>query len=92
MTPLERAARALCEAQSDDPDNIVCMISGPPRPHWEAMLPRARAVLEALSVSSEAMEAEGVKADEENEHQSPARAVRNIWDAMISAALEEGPK
>lgn len=61
-SPIERAARALCERDGFDPDKLV----GPPgfqnsvprkpgRPQWERYVGHVRAVIEAIRVPSEAM-------------------------------------
>jgi hypothetical protein len=48
MSPIERAARALCENPSEDPDELIEMMSGPPVRRWEAEVWRVYAVLDAV--------------------------------------------
>jgi hypothetical protein len=76
MTPLERAARALC---SLDGHLENATMAG--KPLWQDYLPEARAVLQAIREPSDAMVEEGRR-----ETAAPYHA----WQAMIAAALEEG--
>jgi hypothetical protein len=95
MTPLDRAARALCLADGLDPDRKFKSSdwSEGTAPHefaWHEYLPKARAVLEALREPSGEMLGEvhdtllyAVKGEELD-------TARTVWDRMIDAALAEG--
>lgn len=99
MTPLERAARALCAQDGQDPDRPVMtpgfqksVRSELRRPGegpfaWQNYLPKALAVLQAIREPSEAMIAAGVAVDE---HGVGSYNPPNIWQSMIDAAMEEG--
>lgn len=79
MTPLERAARALCALADATMDK---------RPLWQDYLPEARAVLTAIRHPSDLMvEAAGIDNDWLVENKADAR--RNLWRHMIDIALEE---
>jgi hypothetical protein len=53
--PIERAARALCENPSEDPDEIIEMSDGSRIRRWQAEIWRVRAVIAAIREPSEAM-------------------------------------
>lgn len=81
MTPIERAARALCEMAGNPPGATM---DG--KPLWMDYLPEVRAVISAirepdLSGFQKAMESENVVAWGD---------YREFWIAMIDAMLEEG--
>jgi hypothetical protein len=91
MTPLERAARALCELDNNPPGATM---DG--KPLWMDYLPEVRAVLQAIREPSKAMtDAGGEKeyageADGEDVNVSAGDyAAGVIYRAMIDAALEE---
>lgn len=97
MTPLERAARAICEANDLEPDTPVMApgfqreVSASVRspgsgPYlWERFVPQARAVLKAIRKPSDAMRdpfTETLHWDDLDQD--------DVWQTMIDAALEEG--
>lgn len=93
MTPLERAARALC-ALDGNPENAK--MDG--KPLWQDYLPEARAVIEAIREPSETMVDAWMDADlelpEGISHEAPSSVVdpyraRSDWIAMIDAMLSE---
>lgn len=92
MTPLERAARALCTLDGKEPDvgepfDVEAQPFGGPassEPSWLSYRDAARAVLQAIREPSDAMLDAGDIWT--NEQCSPDA----IWQAMIDAALEEG--
>lgn len=77
MTPLERAARALCSLDGH-PENAT--MDG--KPLWADYLPEARAVLQAIRAPSEAMLSA-------LDHHDKRDAGVDAWHAMIDAALAE---
>lgn len=85
MTPLERAARALCSLDGN-PENAT--MEG--KPLWRDYLPEARAVVEALREPSDTM----VLAAEDH-CDSPATGGYGSagchWALMIETALAEQP-
>lgn len=96
MSPIEKAARALCKLSGDNPDASV-MPSGfqasvrrePRRPdegpfRWERFIPQARAVLTAIREPSDAMLEAAQMAHR------PETTYRMAWQAMVDAAIEEG--
>lgn len=98
MTPLERAARALCEARGADGfpilnadpdfDDYPLTDEGTDdlNPFTEAdVLALARAVLLAIREPSEAMTVDALDYEALDSHATS----RNIWRAMIDTALEE---
>lgn len=86
MTPLERAARALCSLDRFPADPIT---DG--KAPWQDYLPRARAVLHAVREPSEAMTEAGaeitshISSTEADE--SFAGDAADIWRVMIDTAL-----
>lgn len=100
MTPLERAARALCTDR--DPGDT----SGGPHPSgtwiekgeawWTGYVDQARAVLEAIREPSEGMVKEGayqIPCGQGVEEGPPnASDAKDCWQAMIDAALSEKPE
>lgn len=83
MTPIERAARALCALAGVDP-NSTCDVHMPGDPDaifaWAGFRPQVRTVLQAIREPSEAMMVAGECA--------PPEATA-IWRAMIDAALKD---
>ena len=100
MTPLERAARALCKIHGIDPDELRSdlerdtmgtVVSG--QPAWRMFERDCRAVLQAIREPSKAMVGAGAaNMDHEGETSSQELQERSraVWQAMIDAALEEG--
>ena len=80
MTPLERAARALCSLDGN-PENAT--MEG--KPLWQDYLPEARAVVEAIREPSAAM----LAADPTGP--SGSFFPEDVWRAMINALLDEKP-
>lgn len=96
MTPLERAARALCELEGRDPDEVVGT-EGAEYPFWHVRRGAVRAVLTAIREPSEGMMKPGTlfshfyhDADglEDNAYFESGEAKR-CWQAMIDALLAE---
>ncbi len=101
MTPLERAARALCELAGEAPDapamaggfqrsvssGVRLPNEGPFR--WQAYTGQARAVLAAIREPSEGMTEIG-SAKFRGVGIQTRQAVGDAWEVMIDAALEEG--
>lgn len=88
MTPLERAARALC-ALDGNPENAT--MEG--KPLWQSYLPEARAVLWAIREPSVVMVGRGgANMDSDGATMSDELEERALtcWSTMIDAALEEG--
>jgi hypothetical protein len=79
MTPIERAARALC-ALDGHPENAK--MDG--KRLWQDYLPEVRAVLEAIREPSAKME-EAANADQALFIGAP----KPIWQQMVDAALAE---
>jgi hypothetical protein len=91
MTPIERAARALCEMDGYDPDTphragfqtSVTMEPVPAPPLWSAYVPKVRAVLTAIRApGSDAMGAvldKGI----------PVADALDIWQTVVDAMLRE---
>ena len=91
MTPIERAARALCENPSEDPDELVMMMNGQMWPRWRAEVWRVQAVLTAIREPSEEMETAGVmEGDWNRDNLDLGDEAKKVWSAMIDAALKEG--
>lgn len=106
MSPIERAARALCERSgvanpddlepgmtpySDDTEIIDGYLpNGDPGFFvWRLYVGRVRAVLNAIREPSDGMLKAGVLAPNYLEDQSSRRGCRNIYTAMIDAAMKE---
>jgi hypothetical protein len=102
VTPIERAARALCVGDPDQmvhPAHQAAPKSDCARPLWQTYVPVVRAVIAAIREPSEAM-----LPDPQQTHTSLYAAVRvmddqavssavafqAVWQAMIDALLEEG--
>lgn len=82
-SPLERAARALCELDNNPPGATM---DG--KPLWMDYLPEVRAVLQAIREPSVAMFQAGLHPPKPDV--VGAIPPLNIWQAMIDTALEEG--
>lgn len=78
-SPIERAARALCELDGNPPNATM---EG--KPLWRDYVPEVRAVLTAIREPSEAMLAV--------DPAGPTGSIypEDIWRAMVDAALLEG--
>lgn len=88
MTPMERAARALCELDGRPEDG-----GHEGQPVWRAYLPQVQAVLEALHEPSVHMTEAGAEliryvGPEESEEGYQSDAA-NVWRFMIGAMREE---
>lgn len=101
MTPLKRAARALCLADGLDPDRKFKSSdwSEGTAPHefaWHEYLPKARAVLTAIREPSEGMKRAGAfcepfMTEPGARPMTPGQIIAcACYDAMIDAALAEG--
>ncbi|MGK2909784.1 MAG: hypothetical protein ACSLE1_08305 [Sphingobium sp.] len=101
MTPLERAARAICADYGVDPDRIVTAEDDAhiglglkqEHPAWTRYVPMVKAVLTAIRDPSEDMRSAG---SEITRHVTPEESdeayegdAANIWRLMIDAALQE---
>lgn len=96
MTPIERAARALCALNRMDPDATIASggfqrsvgdMPPAPRKQWEEFAPQVRAVIAAIREPSEEVVEAGAEA------WTPGVAgdgIRTSWNAMIDALLAEG--
>ncbi|WP_260581169.1 hypothetical protein [Sphingopyxis sp. PET50] len=94
MTPLERAARALCLADGLDPDRKFKSSdwSEGTAPHefaWHEYLPKARAVLTAIREPSEGMREAGAGQLFGAASDDWGEDAKKVWVAMIEAALTE---
>lgn len=78
---IERVARALYDAQSDDGDWLMHESGGPVRTEYRAM---ARAAIEALREPTNAMCFVNGPGDQ---HNYADAAARETWRKMIDAAL-----
>lgn len=88
MSPIEKAARALCRAHGDDDEQP----SGA-EPRWAAFLPHIMAVVDALHEPDNVMEAAGSEiirhvSDEESEAGYRSDAA-NVWRFMIDALRQD---
>jgi hypothetical protein len=95
MTPLERAARALCLADGLDPDRKFKSSdwsegTAPREFAWHEYLPKARAVLQAIREPSDDQLIEAQRAMFGSTHSAPLLSALTIgFQAMIDAALSE---
>ena len=90
MTPIERAARALCRL-----DGHPEMATMDGKPLWQDYLPEARAVIEALHEPSQSMREAGAEIVRAlcPDH-SPAAAeddAASVWRLMIDAMQNGAP-
>lgn len=85
MTPLERAARALCAIDANSETATMA-----DKPLWQDYLPAVRAVLQALREPSDRMLAAAMMGCPVREGGIIPSDVRDTYTAMIDAALEEG--
>ena len=88
MTPIERAARALCKLDGHSEDG-----ARDDRPLWQSYVPQVRAVLEALHEPSARMAEAGATliryvGTEESEEGYQSEAA-NVWRFMIDAMRED---
>ena len=81
QSPLDRATLALLEYFGIQPDEPVPMIGGRSVPALQAYRLPVRAALMAMREPSEAMTAAG----------GDALRARKVWEAMLDAAILEGP-
>lgn len=88
MTPIERAARALCSLD-DNPENAT--MDG--KPLWEDYLPEVHAVLRAIREPSEEMIEAGSEItshiSSEESVESLGKDAADTWRVMIDVALSE---
>ena len=102
MNMVEKVARAICEAQGDDPDYLepgdahgidAYFSDGEPAfRRWKNYIREARAAIEAMREPSNAILKAGYEAmfaDEWTGRQAPMMGAG--FDAMLSAALSEQP-
>lgn len=93
MTPIERAARALCASSLEDPDEVVATLGekpGEPVFAWQHRLHDVRAVLTEIREPSEhAMDCGAYRLPGIDTATKQAKA-RDVYRAMIDAMLEEG--
>jgi hypothetical protein len=91
MTPIERAARALWEANGQPmkaQSAAPSMQIPESEPDWQRFVPQVRAVIAAIREPSEGMDDAGTEAGELF-MTSGCHATR-CWQAMIDQMLEEG--
>ena len=87
LAPIERAARALCQNPSEDPDEVIQMSDGSFAPRWKAEVWRVHAVLRAIREPDVSASDAGFGAlDMEADCSCSADAV---WKAMIDDLLDE---
>ncbi|ETI58473.1 hypothetical protein C100_23730 [Sphingobium sp. C100] len=83
MTPIERAARALCRFHGEPEEGDG----------WQAYLPQVRAVLDALHEPSEYMKEAGAGITRYVSPDSDDRAygqdAANVWRYMIDAMIKQ---
>lgn len=84
MSPIERAARALCLIDEVDPDSSLGG-DGHNLLWMEYANVNVKAVLQAIREPSDEMNAAGIDADDHIEFNNHGR----IWQAMIDAALKD---
>lgn len=94
-SPLERAARALCENPSEDPDELIMMMNGEMWPRWRAEVWRVKSVLTAIrdfpNFNDPVTKAgSAVLSVGASPHWSKDHEAQKVWKAMIDAALSEG--
>jgi hypothetical protein len=87
MTPLERAARALCRLD-DHPENA--RLDG--QSLWRDYIPEVRAVLTAVRDPSDKMQDAAYRMEWSTGGDGDAADANaiNVWQAMIDAILKEG--
>lgn len=88
MTPIERAARALCKLEGN-PENI--RFEG--KPMWQSYVPQALAVVEALHEPSQAMREGGAEIIRalcpDHSTQVIEDDSANVWRLMIDVMRKE---
>lgn len=100
MSPIESAARALCQEFDGNPDDEVTVADGHQQsvalaipgnlgrqPRWRKFVPAARAAVAAIREPSETMMKAAREADAVF-HVGPEWAQ---WEIMLEAGLREGP-
>lgn len=88
MTPLERAARALARFSVQSEAHFPYISKTEAERSWQAYVPQAKAVLEAIREPSEAMvRLGGCRMDDGGDSDAVL-----VWQAMIDAALTETGK
>lgn len=89
MSPIEKAARALCRAHGNDEED---MSDGVPR--WVAFLPQLMSVIDALYEPGSAMKAAGSEIIRHVGHEESEASYRsdaaNVWRFMIDALRRDG--
>ena len=90
MTPVEKVARAIYESHWHDVEGF----QGDPyygscATLWENWIPAARAAIQALMEPSKGMVGAPLKKMPEHANWLNARASFLVWQAMLTAALEE---
>jgi hypothetical protein len=89
MSPIEKAARALCRAHGDDEDQLS---DGAPR--WTAYLPHLMAVVDALHEPDTVMKDAGseiIRHVGEEESEAGYRSdTANVWRFMVDALRQGG--
>ena len=89
MSPIEKAARALCRAYGEDEDQLS---DGAPR--WTAYLPRLMTVIDALHEPDDLMKDAGseiIRYVGEEESETGYRSdAANVWRFMIDALRQDG--
>ena len=95
QSPLDRATLALLEYFGIQPDEPVPMIGGRSVPALQAYRLPVRAALMAMREPSEAMTTAGIDsggiAESRFGEKSEAFWAREVWQAMLDAAILEGP-
>lgn len=94
MTPIERAARALCALEDLDPDANEIGASLPDHRNWHSFVDDVRAVIAAIRDPGNDIYQAGFDAEAAaNPHKTqPHHVVPSVWAAMIDALLEHGPQ
>lgn len=88
---IERAARALCENPSEDPDEMIMMMNGEMWPRWRAEVWRVESVLNAIREPVESMLDAVSGRFTVEEHFIEADLIVGagaLWRAMIDEALK----
>ena len=89
MSPIEKAARALCRAHGDDEEQLS---DGTPR--WATYLPHLMAVIDALHEPDDLMKDAGseiIRYVGEEESETGYRSdAANVWRFMIDALRQDG--
>lgn len=90
MTPIERAARALCKMDGN-PENIKFQGN----PMWQSYVPQAISVVDALHEPSQVMRESGAEIVRalcpEHSYKAAEDDAVNIWRMMIDAMRRDVP-